>query len=304
MSVANMTTDMRATHRPEPLTLSPHPLTNRLIDSHPGTRTRPMKVLVLGVSRTGTMSILTALEHLGYNPYHMVKAMRAPRLNFSLWNEALRAKFHGHGKPWGREEFDRILGEYDAVEDVPTICFAEELIEAYPEAKIVLTNRDVDKWLDSMESTAGVVLRWKSWRWLAGWDPALAGPWYEFGKMTMPPAYATFNDFSRQSPAREAFHAHYERIRALVPKERILEYRVQEGWGPLCAFLGVEVPVGVEFPRVNDREEFVRVHGFMWWLALARLVGRVALVGGPVLGGVVAFWFRGGLESGLERWVR
>ncbi|KAM0718682.1 hypothetical protein Q7P37_005753 [Cladosporium fusiforme] len=305
MSLAsNIESDMNITQQRELLSLVPHPVTGRLIDSHPGTRTRPMKVLVLGASRTGTMSILTALEHLGYNPYHMVKAMRAPKLNFSLWIEALQAKFHGQGKPWGREEFDKVLGDFDAVEDVSTICFAEELIAAYPDAKIVLSNRDVDKWLASMESTAGVVLRWKSWPWLAGWDPSLAGPWWEHGKAVMQPAYDTFNDFSPASPAREAFHRHYERIRAVAPQERILEYRVQDGWGPLCEFLGVEVPEGVEFPRVNDKEAFVRVHGYMWWLALSRMVGTVALMGLPVVGGLVAFWFRGGLRTGLGRWMK
>jgi hypothetical protein len=89
--------------------------------------------------------------------------MKAPKLNFNLWIEALLAKFHGQGKPWGREEFDRILGDYDGVEDVPTICFAEELVAAYPEAKIVLNNRDVDQWLHSMDSTAGRVCSWKGW---------------------------------------------------------------------------------------------------------------------------------------------
>ena len=33
-----------------------------------------------------------------------------------------------------------------AVCDVPAACFPEELIAAYPEAKIILTNRDIDAW--------------------------------------------------------------------------------------------------------------------------------------------------------------
>lgn len=92
--------------------LKPHPVTGRLIDNYPGQRTRPMKVLVLGMSRTGTMSLLTALESADFNyrVYHMVKAMQAPRANFYTWIEGLRAKYHGVGKPWGREEFDKILG--------------------------------------------------------------------------------------------------------------------------------------------------------------------------------------------------
>lgn len=52
--------------------LKPHPKTGRLIDSYPGTRNKPMRVLCLGMSRTGTMSLFTALQKLGYKPYRLV----------------------------------------------------------------------------------------------------------------------------------------------------------------------------------------------------------------------------------------
>ena len=42
---------------------------------------------------------------------------------------------------------------------------------------------------------------------------------------------------------------------ATVPPERLLVYRVSEGWDPLCRFLGVPVP-NTPFPSENSREEF------------------------------------------------
>ena len=132
-----------ATKTKETLNLKPHPTTGRLIDAHPGKRTISMRVLVLGLSRCGGMSILAALEELGYKPYHMAKAIQAPKTNLDVWREGLDAKFKGKGKPFGREEFDKILGEYDAIVDFPAAAFVEELIEAYPDAKIVLNGRDV-----------------------------------------------------------------------------------------------------------------------------------------------------------------
>lgn len=39
-------------------------------------------------------------------------------------------------------------------------------------------------------------------------------------------------------------------IRGLVPKERLLEWSVEDGWEPLCSFLGKPVP-GEPFPHVN-----------------------------------------------------
>lgn len=63
-----------------------------------------------------------------------------------MWLEALEAKFDGKGKPYGRAEFDKLFGHCQAVSNMPAILFSEELIESYPEAKVILTLRDVDSW--------------------------------------------------------------------------------------------------------------------------------------------------------------
>lgn len=273
--------------------IKPHPVTGRLIDSHPGKRTKPMRLLCLGMSRTGTMSMFTAMQKLGYKPYHMAVAIGSPKSNLNLWNEALKAKYQGQGKKWGREEFDKILGDYDAVCDVPCICFVEELVAAYPEAKVVLTLRDVDAWLKSMDSTAGKIFSWKGWSTLSKWDPSLAEPFWNHAQLVCPIQFHTLNDYhSPNTPARQAFHEHYERVRCTVPKERLLEFRVQEGWSPLCEFLGVEVPKE-DFPRVNDAKQFIFAHSMMWWLAFAKMVGKIsAMVAVPAAGVGAALWWR------------
>ena len=62
-----------------------------------------------------------------------------------MWQDALAAKFDGKGQ-FGREEWDALLGHCQAVSDWPAVAFAPELIAAYPEAKVILTTRDVDSW--------------------------------------------------------------------------------------------------------------------------------------------------------------
>ena len=274
--------------------LKPDPVTGRLIDSYPGTRTIPMKVLCVGMSRTGTMTLFTALQRLGYTPYHMAVALGSPKTNCYLWCEALNAKYHGQGNNWGREEFDKLLGNYDGIADVPGNCFVQELVAAYPEAKVVLSNRDVEGWLKSMDSTGGRVLRWRWWDLLSKWDSALAKPWWDHARLLMPIHFYTMSDFSSpNTPARKAFKDHYDLVRRTVPKERLLEYRVQEGWAPLCEFLGVEVP-DEDFPRVNDAQQFIFAHGMMWWLAFAKMVGKIgAMVAVPVAGVAAAMWLQG-----------
>lgn len=239
------------------------------------------------------MALFTALQRLGYTPYHMALAMGSPKTNLALWCEALNAKYHGQGKKWGREEFDRLLGDYDAIADVPGICFVEELVAAYPDAKVVLSTRDVESWLKSMDGTAGRTLSWKGWNLLAKWDSALAGPFWEHANIIMPIQFYTLNDFSStNTPARQAFRDHYERVYRTVPKSRLLEFQVQEGWGPLCSFLDVDVP-DEDFPRLNDAKQFVFVHGMMWWLACAKMVGKItAMIAVPAAGIAAAIWWQ------------
>lgn len=58
-------------------------------------------------------AIYTALKQLGYHPYHMVEAMKDPKTQLALWEDALNAKYRGIGKPFGRTELDKILGNFD-----------------------------------------------------------------------------------------------------------------------------------------------------------------------------------------------
>ena len=49
--------------------------------------------------------------------------------------------------------------------------------------------------------------------------------------------------------------AHNAAVLREVPPERLLVFKVSEGWEPLCRFLGVDIP-STDFPRVNDAGSF------------------------------------------------
>ncbi|KAK7701073.1 hypothetical protein SLS57_011878 [Botryosphaeria dothidea] len=154
------------------------------------------------------------------------------------WVAALEAKFEGKGKPFGREEFDALLSGYSGVSDYPAAIFPEEFIAAYPEAKIVLSIRDEDGWYKSMMDTL-----WHSWKGsVPDGNPmrSLSDKYHE---------YLWKSDFPANG--RQLFRNHNEVVRRVAPKERFLEFDVKDGWGPLCAFLGKEVP-SVPFPRKDD----------------------------------------------------
>jgi hypothetical protein len=52
--------------------------------------------------------------------------------------------------------------------------FVDELLEMYPDAKVILTNRDIDSWHNSMNQTFFRVLGWKSLPFIVNLDPVSA----------------------------------------------------------------------------------------------------------------------------------
>ena len=131
----------------------------RLVDTLPSVRTRPMKVIVLGLNRTGTMctslssstpltlpllpsfftlcfsytymflkspstenpivAMYTALRQLGYHPCHGTNMWEDPPTYLTLWTEAMKAKYMGEGQTWGRRELDVVLGQFDVRTEPP-----------------------------------------------------------------------------------------------------------------------------------------------------------------------------------------
>jgi hypothetical protein len=109
-------------------------------------RVVPMKILALGLGRTGTASLRNALKEIGFDDcYHMLSAAVENPPDCLMWSDALAAKFDGKGR-FGREQWDQLTGHCQAICDWPAVAFARELVEAYPDAKVILTTRDVDSW--------------------------------------------------------------------------------------------------------------------------------------------------------------
>lgn len=74
---------------------------------------KPIRVLCLGIPRTGTMSLGAALRILGYRCYNYIKACLVGPRDMKCWTEALDAKYFGKGKKYGRNEFFKILKGFD-----------------------------------------------------------------------------------------------------------------------------------------------------------------------------------------------
>jgi hypothetical protein len=210
-----------------------------------------VKLIGAGFPRTGTLSQKIALEMLGFGPcYHMVNVL-ADLPQAGLWERALDGE-----APWS-ELFDG----YASTVDWPGGYFYEELMEEYPDAKVLLSTRDPDAWEQSMRATVWAVRHGRSvMRLLSDARGEIDPDWAGFLRMIDRLLWTGNGSFadSHAEPAQliAGMLRHHEEVRRAVPPERLLVWSVTEGWEPLCEFLAVPVP-DMPFPRVNDSREFV-----------------------------------------------
>ncbi|MGA2321901.1 MAG: sulfotransferase family protein [Solirubrobacteraceae bacterium] len=210
-----------------------------------------MKLIGAGMPRTGTLTQKMALEMLGLGPcYHMVDVLsdldEAPK-----WERALG------GDPSWWEIFDG----FNATVDWPGGYFYRELMDVYPEAKVLLSVREPEAWERSMRQTVWAVRHGESLIRLLSSAQAHVDPsWQGFLEMIDGLLWQDKGSFAggHAEPRQliDAMNRHNEEVKATVPSERLLVWSVTEGWEPLCEFLELPVP-DVAFPHINDRKEFL-----------------------------------------------
>jgi hypothetical protein len=201
-----------------------------------------MQIIGAGFGRTGTLSLKTALEQLGFDPCaHMTSMMEDPE----------RATLFTLAAAGDSAALDKAMDGCRATVDWPGTFFWRELVEGHPEAKVLLTVRDPEAWYASAERTI-----WAAASMLRSAEEA--SPAMEaLGAMIDATVWeGTFHGrFADRDYAMRVFTEHNDEVRRSVPADRLLEYSVDQGWEPLCSFLGVPVPAG-DFPRLNDTATF------------------------------------------------
>lgn len=190
-----------------------------------------LKVIGAGLGRTGTLSLKFALERLGFGPcYHMVEVMRGDesKARIDQWD----AITSGETPDW-----DRVFDGFAATVDWPACNYYRELMTAWPDAKVILTCRDdADRWFASTQATI-------------------------FANADHPPFVAWLTsavlgaDLHNREACIAAYKDYNDGVIAYVPPENLLVFRPDDGWDPLCAFLGVATPQE-PFPHVNTTMQF------------------------------------------------
>jgi hypothetical protein len=191
-----------------------------------------LELVGAGWGRTGTYSLFTALNSLGFRSHHMHEVFEHPE-QAELFTAAAR----------GNADWHAIYGDYTATVDWPGAAFWRELAAVFPDAKVLLSERDSDTWYESFSETI--------------YHPVVNGGFGVIDDMFR--EVIVERELGGRPDDREhviaAFDRHNAEVRAEIPAERLLVYRPGEGWEPLCAFLDRPVP-DAPFPHMNDRESF------------------------------------------------
>ncbi|MGA7179752.1 MAG: sulfotransferase family protein [Thiobacillaceae bacterium] len=207
-----------------------------------------LKVIGAGFGRTGTLSTYTALNQLGFPCYHMFEVLenKENKSHLDFWRKV------ANSEPGAQHDWEQVFSNYTATVDNPACCVWRELFAAYPDARVVLTvhPRGAEAWYEStIDSIYFTETLWQ----------------FKVLELTTPFG-RKFGDMSRKliwqrshrgtMNNRDKAIAHYQQhiadVKATVPADRLLVFSADQGWKPLCEFLGVPVPDS-EFPNLNDR---------------------------------------------------
>jgi hypothetical protein len=199
-----------------------------------------LRLVGAGLGRTGTTSLKIALERLlGAPCHHMMELFGHPE-QVPVWHAAVRGEI---------PDWPRLLAGYAAAVDWPSAAFWPELAAAFPDAVILLSEREPASWWKSASDTIFQAIPRSP-------DDAWRAMVIDLMRTR----------FTWPLDDRDAVLAAYERwyadARARIPRDRLVVWRARDGWAPLADALGVPVP-DEPFPRANTTEDFqamVRAH--------------------------------------------
>ena len=232
-----------------------------------------MKLIGAGLPRTATTTQMIALEMLGLPCYHMRDMMSDLGTSVPQWRKA----FEGDG-PW-----DELFEGKESIVDWPGSYHWRELMDVYPDAKVLLSVRSAESWVESMHNTIAQIwfgdslmrhlaqARYHIDPLFAAWLDVLYDMWARADIMVGSDA-----DAEEMAAGMERWN---QEVIDTVPSERLLVWYPTDGWEPLCEFLEVDVP-DAPLPKVNDTENFQK-----------------NLIMGPAIEAINAWWVE---NKGLE----
>ena len=229
------------------------------------------QVIGAGLGRTGTMSMMLALEELGFDPcHHMFRLFENAERNHHL--TALSRDLNDD------EALEGLFGGYKSVVDHPGCVFYEKFMQLNVNAKVILTIRDSpEAWEKSAQDTIFELNKPMNWF------------KRQFIRYNMPSHIKDTekicievhgsNPYDIKADLCQLYRDWYSKVVETVPAEKLLIFNVKQGWKPLCDFLGVPIP-DKDFPKSNSTGEFQQWRRSMVNEDIKRIVKVMLVTGG------------------------
>lgn len=245
------------------------------IDSQSLAPSTQPQVLALGLPRCATSSLQAALETLGYKPCmhmaHVQPSTHRQRLVAAAAREKDTAQRH--------KILAQLLNGFAAAADFPSVVFADDLMDMYPDAAVILNTRSggAAAWHGSFSDGLRFFDSWLFWgaTLLVRSDRAMMRVMRATDGLYMERWGLTFRD-----PEIYDRHIGWVRAEARERGREVLEFQAEDGWEPICDLLGAKVPA-TAYPRMNDQKtmrmvkRFIIVRGLLHWVGLFVLLWLV-----------------------------
>lgn len=175
-----------------------------------------------------------------------------------------------------RSMLHQVFDGYNASSDWPGFAFLEDILDMYPDVKVILNKRRTpDEWQGSVRSSLAYFSTW-TYHLLTYWIPMCR--WH----------FKMYRTFMRLAKVRygvddifsgECYDRHNQWVRDVVASRGndLLEWEPTDGWRPLCAFLGYDEPEEA-FPRMNETVEIEKLkrllvrRGLLAWAVIVAAV--------------------------------
>ena len=254
---------------------------DRVVDQGPGSPR--LKVIAAGLPRCATTSLQNAFEseYLDLTPtMHMAHVMPHADL-LELVIEAMGEK----NRDRRHQILHQIFDGYRATADFPGAVFVDDLMDMYPDAKVILNLRESgESWAKSIRDSMSF-FGTKTFRYitcLIRTDRVL----WKLNKVGSRIWEKKLGASEMSFYTSEFYDKHNKWVREEAAKrgKDLLEFRAEQGWEPICKMLGKPLPPAkVPFPRLNDQRTMaiikvvVVVRGLLAW----------SLLGGTLYGGSI-----------------
>ncbi len=194
-----------------------------------------MKVICAGWGRTGTRSLKYALEHITGKPSYHMQNILLNKKDAKKWHNSIF-------KQNEKFDWDDIYKGYGACLDFPSCNYYKELMDYYPDAKVILTIRDSESWIKSWNVLNNQILKSFTFRFLAKIPRTSFKLQKDIHNKMILGSDGAFQGSKSDEERMKKFEEWNKSVIQYVPKDRLLVFKVKDGWAPLCEFLNAEIP--------------------------------------------------------------